>query len=153
MSKKPNSSPAIADLINNTVSPTGLFPLHIAAENGSYDVLDILLDQEGVETEPRTKRDERTPLHSAVEFCNTLDKEDWEEGRIGKAVVDILLDAGCDPRLRDKHKQKAVDICDPRNESCRGALRRGEMALQEGEALVHEDEDDEGGSGPPSDDE
>lgn len=144
-------SSAIAALVNDTVSPTGLYPLHIAASNGSYDVLDILLDQEGVETEPLTKRDRRTPLHSAVEFCNGLDKEEWEEGGAGRSVVEILLDAGCDPRLKDKSGMRAVDVCDPRNESVRGVLRRGEMALLEGEALVVEDEGEEGGSGPPSD--
>ena len=109
-------------------------------------MLDILLDQEGVETEPRTKREGRTPLHSAVEYVNNLNKEEWEEGQ---RTVEILLDAGCDPRLRDKFGQKAVDICDPRNEETRGVLRRGEMALVEGEALVEEDEEEE--EGPASD--
>ena len=146
-----DASTVIASLINDTVSPTGLYPLHIAASNGAWEVLDIMLDQEGVETEPRTKRDQRTPLHSAVEFCNGLDKEDWEEGAIGRSVVEILLDAGCDPRIRDKGGMKAVDVCDPRNESVRGVLRRGEVALQEGEALIAEGDGDEGGSGPPSD--
>lgn len=146
------ASKAIASLINTTQSPTGFYPLHIAAQYGSYDVLDALLDQVGVETEPRSRLDQRTPLHYAVEFCNGLDKEKWEQGQIGWAVVDILLDAGCDPRTRDKNKVKAVDVCDPTNESVRGLLRRAEMALQEGDALVHEDaEDDEGGSGSASD--
>ena len=153
LSKDANGSQATSSLINDTVSPTGFYPLHVAASNGSYEVLDILLDQEGVETDPRTRRDERTPLHCAVEYCNGLDKEEWQEGGAGRAVVDILVDAGCDPRIRDKHKQRPVDICDPRNEEVRGMLRRSEMALQEGEALADVDGDEEGGSGPPSDSE
>ena len=110
----------------------------------------MLLDQEGVETDPKTRRDERTPLHCAVEYCNGLERAEWEEGGAGRAVVDILLDAGCDPRIRDKHKQRPLEICDPRNEEVRNMLRKAEMALQEGEALAGADED-EGGSGPPSD--
>ncbi|KAL9087571.1 MAG: hypothetical protein Q9159_003587 [Coniocarpon cinnabarinum] len=143
---------AISALINDTVSPTGFYPLHIAASNGSYEVLDILLDQEGVETDPHTRRDERTPLHCAVEYCNSLPKEEWEEGGSGRAVVEILLDAGCDPRTRDKHKQRAVDICDPRSEEIRNVLRRAEMVLVEGAGLMEEG-GKEGGDGPPSDSE
>jgi uncharacterized protein len=36
-----------------------------------------------------------TPLHKAVRFVNSLEKEEWDEAQ---AVVEILLDAGCDPR-------------------------------------------------------
>ena len=39
-----------------------------------------------------------TPLHKAVRHVNGLDMNDWNEGF---RIVDILLDAGCDPRLVD----------------------------------------------------
>lgn len=36
-----------------------------------------------------------TPLHKAVRYTNGLDMSIWSEG---VRIVDILLDAGCDPR-------------------------------------------------------
>jgi len=36
-----------------------------------------------------------TPLHKAVRFMNGLPTEEWEEGGL---VVQLLLDAGADPK-------------------------------------------------------
>ena len=36
-----------------------------------------------------------TPLHKAVRYVNGLGADDWNEGH---RIVEILLDAGCDPR-------------------------------------------------------
>ncbi len=59
------------------------------------EVLDILLDQEGLEVDPRDRLEEDTPLHKSVRFVNGLSREEWENG---KAIVELLLDAGADPR-------------------------------------------------------
>lgn len=91
-----SSSPkSIADFLNTTTDALGSGALHIAAKYGSYDVLDVILDQEMVEIDGREKREGDTCLHVAVRFANGLEKGEWEHGR---AVVDILVDAGCDPR-------------------------------------------------------
>jgi hypothetical protein len=55
----------------------------------------MLLDQEGVEIDGVEKREGDTCLHKAVRYVNSLTKDEWEEGQ---AIVDILIDAGCDPR-------------------------------------------------------
>lgn len=81
--------------MNTTTDALGAGALHIAAQYGSYEVLDIILDQEGVEIDGKEKRDGDTSLHKAVRYCNDQARVDPEGG---KAVVDILLDAGCDPR-------------------------------------------------------
>ena len=36
-----------------------------------------------------------TPLHKAVRYANGLDRDQWTDGQ---RIIDILLDAGCDPR-------------------------------------------------------
>lgn len=142
---------AIADLINNSISPTGLTPLHLAASTASYEVLDILLDQELVETDPLTRRDQRTPLHLAVVHVNEeMGPEVWDKAG-ALAHVEILLDAGCDLRIRDKAKLRPVDVVDPRCEVLRQLLRRAEMQATAGGDIVADE--DEGGSGPPSDSE
>lgn len=84
---------SIAKFLNTTTDALGASALHIAASYGSYEVLDVVLDQEGVEIDGRERRDGDTCLHRAVRFCN-------ERARSGEGmgVVEILLDAGCDPR-------------------------------------------------------
>lgn len=59
------------------------------------EVLDLLLDQEGLEVDPIDRLDADTPLHKAVRFVNGLSRNDWEAG---SSVVELLLDAGADPR-------------------------------------------------------
>lgn len=59
------------------------------------EVLDLLLDQEGLEVDPLDRMDKETPLHKAVRFVNELSLEDWEDGKL---LVELLLDAGADPR-------------------------------------------------------
>ena len=59
------------------------------------DVLDALLDQEGLEVDPVDRMEGDTPLHKAVRFVNELAKTEWEAGG---SIVELLLDAGADPR-------------------------------------------------------
>jgi uncharacterized protein len=54
------------------------------------------LDQEGLEIEELDLMEKDTPLHKAVRYTNELNPKDWEAGQM---IVDILLDAGCDPRF------------------------------------------------------
>lgn len=115
-----------------------------------------------------------TPLHSAVEYANTFGSApsrpgsgtaiagmnggggggEGEEQNPGNAIVEILVDAGCDPRIRNKGKMKAVDLVDPRNEALRSFLRKAEvMAEMEAQAVRDAGDvadEDEGGSGPES---
>ncbi|KAJ9637192.1 hypothetical protein H2199_007478 [Coniosporium tulheliwenetii] len=98
-----NPTALIASTLNTARDGIGNGVLHLAASTGSYDVLDLLLDQEGLEIDELDRLERDTPLHKAVRFVNGLDKEEWGEGH---AVVEILLDAGCDPRIRNKAKLK-----------------------------------------------
>src|SRR5437773_2198029 len=61
----------------------------------SDEVMDMLLDQEGLEVDPLDRMEKDTPLHKAVRFVNELPKEQWENGKL---FVELLLDAGADPR-------------------------------------------------------
>ena len=91
------SSPEkIAQLLNTATDGVGNYCLHVAASYGSYEVLDTLLDQEGLEVDPVDRLEKDTPLHKAVRFVNGLDKGEWEAGG---SIVELLLDAGADPRF------------------------------------------------------
>lgn len=140
----------IASLLNRARDGIGSGVLHIAAAHGNYEVLDMLLDQEGLEIDEPDRLDRDTPLHRAVRYVNGLDRDEWEHGL---QVVEILLDAGCDPRIRNKAKLKPAELADPRNGELRMCLQKAEYGLQVGDDVVAEDEDDEEDAGPPSDDE
>ncbi|KAK4507576.1 hypothetical protein PRZ48_001311 [Zasmidium cellare] len=142
ISSKPD---LIAKFLNTTTDALGASALHIAAQYGSYEVLDTILDQEGVEIDGQERREGDTCLHKAVRFAN--EEGDKERGR---AVVDILVDAGCDPRIRNKAKLKAIDLVDPRNTELRKDLQKAELTLQMSSDVVQEDEDDDARDGPGS---
>ena len=59
------------------------------------EVLDVLLDQEGLEVDPIDRLERDTPLHKAVRFTNQLSKAEWGHGA---HVVELLVDAGADPK-------------------------------------------------------
>ncbi|KAK7207374.1 hypothetical protein BZA70DRAFT_271130 [Myxozyma melibiosi] len=86
-----SARPAATDLINKSVDALGNTALHVAALNGSYECLDAMLDVEGVEVDPRNRMEGNTPLHCAVIYSE-------EEPEHAIAIVDMLIDAGCDPR-------------------------------------------------------
>lgn len=85
----------VAEVLNSARDPVGYGVLHLAAMNGNYEALDLLLDQEGLEIDELDRMEKDTPLHKAVRFVNGLDTKEWDQG---KHIVDILLDAGCDAR-------------------------------------------------------
>ncbi|MCJ1302345.1 hypothetical protein MMC08_005148 [Hypocenomyce scalaris] len=120
--------------------------------DGADEVLDTLLDQEGLEVDPIDRLEADTPLHKAVRFVNGLSKSQWEAGG---SLVELLLDAGADPRVRNKAKLKPMELVDPRNTELRGILQKGEFAMMAGNDVVDEDdeEDDDGPTGSASDSE
>ncbi len=64
-------------------------------ERAADEVLDRLLDVEGLEVDPIDRLEGDTPLHKAVRAVNGLPQEAWDEAA---ALVELLLDAGADPR-------------------------------------------------------
>lgn len=113
-------------------------------------MIDILLDQEGLEIDEIDRMERDTPLHKAVRYVNSLNKSQWAGA--GHPIVEILLDAGCDPRIRNKAKLKPIELADPRNTELKDMLRKGEFAMQAGGDVVADDDDDgPGGSASDSD--
>lgn len=113
------------------------------------EVLDVLLDQEGLEIDELDRLELDTPLHKAVRYVNSLDKSEW--AHTGHPIVEILLDAGCDPRIRNKAKLKPVELADPRNTELRSMLQKGEYAMTAGGDVVADDDDGPTGSASDSD--
>jgi uncharacterized protein len=84
---------ALGEFINKSLDPLGNTALHVASRRGALDSLDVLLDQEGVEVDPRNRMEGDTPLHAAAR----LSAEDNDEGAATE-TIEMLLDAGADAR-------------------------------------------------------
>ncbi|OBA21991.1 hypothetical protein METBIDRAFT_77513 [Metschnikowia bicuspidata var. bicuspidata NRRL YB-4993] len=98
----PDHAP-LARLINGALEVvSGNSAVHIATANGNWDVLDMMLDVEGVEIDPRN-RDGDTPLHLAVRLAAA-------DAPFGYFLADNLIDAGSDVTIRDRHGQRPVDL-------------------------------------------
>lgn len=98
-----NDSNKIAALVNSSRDPFGNTALHLCCKYGSWEVLDELLDQDGIEIDPQNKTEGDTPLHVTVRYAQ-------EEPEHGTFIARSLVEVGADPRLKNKANQKAIDI-------------------------------------------
>jgi hypothetical protein len=104
--------------------------------------MDALFDIQYFECDPLTRLDEDTPLHIAVRFANDKDRE------LGAYMVKMMCDAGCDPRVRNKHNLKPDDLVYNNNE-IKSTLQQAEYIMAEGMQNTGDGVDSDGG--PPSD--
>ena len=117
-----NDQEKLSQLINDTHEViTNNTPLHIACQLGNWEFIDIVLDIEGVEIDPQNRAKE-TPLHLAVKY--TIDEPDH-----GYFIVDNLLDAGSDPRIKDKDGLRPRDYVNKDNEKLLELLESAEYAI------------------------
>ncbi|EXJ92545.1 hypothetical protein A1O3_01097 [Capronia epimyces CBS 606.96] len=142
------SKEEIAEFFNTVTDTMGNHLLHVCANYGAYDVMDELLNIEYLECDPLTRRDKETPIHCAVLYANEREVE------LGEAMAKMLIEAGGDPRVKDRHGRKPAEICTPRTEELRSILIKEEYALNEG--LKHtntqsEEDEDEADAGSASD--
>ncbi|KAG7663339.1 uncharacterized protein J8A68_003171 [[Candida] subhashii] len=147
-----NDHEKLAELINNTREViTDNSPLHLACHLGNWEFIDIVLDIEGVEIDPQNREGE-TPLHLAVKYTNN------DEPEHGYFVIDNLLDAGSDPRIKDKHNLKPKDYVSKEHEKLHELLESSEYAIsmepteaEQLEQFQEEQNNDEEESGSASD--
>lgn len=153
------SEQEIADLLNSTTTVMGNHLYHEAAANGNCmshslspsshnalpaledhtetntflsppptadDIIDYLLDQDGFECDPVNRVEGDTPLHAAVRWING---EPEAQREFGSALVDMMLEAGSNPRVKNKGGLTAYQLVDPRNTGLRELIQRHEYAI------------------------
>lgn len=87
--------------------------------------MDALFDIQYFECDPLTRVDKDTPLHTAVRYANEKD------AHLGLEMVNMMCEAGCDPRVKNKHGQKPVDLV-YENKELKTALQQVEYIMTEG---------------------
>jgi len=100
--------------------------------------MDALFDIQYFECDPLTRVEQETPLHLAVRFANEKDAD------LGLEMIQMMCEAGCDPRVRNKHGQKPADLVYGDNKEIKLALQKAEYILTEG--VQEGDEQDAEGS-------
>jgi hypothetical protein len=128
---------AIASLLNNTTTVLGNHLYHEAALQGNYEIIDMLLDQPGFECDPVNRVEGDTPLHSAVRWINS---EPPEQREFGNALVEMMLEAGSNPRIKNKGGLTPLQLVDPRNEGLKEVIRKHEYAALNAGDFVSVDE-------------
>ena len=141
------------DLINNAKDSSGNGALHLAAKLGHYEVMDQLLDIDGVDVNIQAQSNGNTPLHYAASFS-------FNDPQYGLFIINELINCGADPSIRNKENLKPIDIIGSSNEEIKEALESAEYAtvidlnvedIPEEEEEEEEDDDDdeqeEGGEG------
>lgn len=116
--------------------------------NPPDEIIDLLLDQEGFECDPISRVEGDTPLHSAIRWINSQSEENWA---FGAQLLEMMLEAGSDPRLKNKAHLSAYDLTDPRNVALKSQLAdAADVMLNQGDYIVDDgdlmgaDEVDEG---------
>ncbi|RKF79919.1 Ankyrin repeat-containing protein [Golovinomyces cichoracearum] len=131
----------LAHLLNNTKTPLGSHIYHEAAANGNYEVIDILLDQEGFECDPKTRIEGDTPLHSAVRYFNQLPKPLHPDAvPFAHELIFMMIESGSDPRVKNKANLTPYQLADPQNEDIRRIIQDAMDAEQMKGDFVMEDE-------------
>ncbi|KAL2268883.1 hypothetical protein VTJ83DRAFT_3729 [Remersonia thermophila] len=116
---------AAAHLLNTTTTVLGNHLYHEAALRGNYEIIDMLLDQPGFECDPVNRADGDTPLHSAVRWINS---EPEAQRDFGNELVDMMLEAGSNPRAKNKAGLTPLQLVDPSNEGLKEVIRKHEYA-------------------------
>ena len=99
--------------------------------------MDELLNIELLECDPLTLREKETPIHCAVRYANEREVE------LGEAMAKMLIEAGGDPRVKDRHGRKPAELCMGRTAELRSVLVKEEYILNEGlNKTAHMEEED-----------
>lgn len=101
------------------------------------EIIDLLLDQPEFECDPVNRLEGDTPLHTAIRWINS---EPPAQREFGQALVEMMLEAGSNPRVKNKARLTAYQLVDPRNAALRDLIQKHEYANQNAGDFVNADE-------------
>ena len=127
----PSEETAKAALLNVPLDVFGKTSLHVAAGRGSIECLQYILEQEGIELEPKETTYGDTPLHQLIRLFseNHGGQNAKEEGTVEYAVAVQLLNSGTDPRVKNKDDRRPSDLIWWPQSSLKILLLNAELAM------------------------
>ncbi|KAG6830097.1 hypothetical protein H0H92_002270 [Tricholoma furcatifolium] len=126
----------------NCYDALGNTPLHNAVSHGSTEVLEHILSCDGCDVDPLNTLEKATPLHLAVRIEHTA---------LRKHIVESLLEAGADTRIKDKNGETPLDLLPLEEREIRGLIMKARAQESVAADDIAEDDDDDEGSGSGSD--
>jgi len=108
--------------------------LHYAVLHTSFDVLDHILSHERCDVDPINKLERATPLHLAVVT---------EDPEARGYLVECLLDAGADYKIRNKHGETAQDLVKPIDKEVDELFRKAQAEASIDKDDIADDYDDD----------
>ncbi|KAJ3736679.1 hypothetical protein DFJ43DRAFT_1149745 [Lentinula guzmanii] len=118
---------------------------YCSVQNGSTDVLEHILSHEACDVDPINRINRATPLHLACQL---------EDDGMRSYMVESLLDAGADTKIRDKNGELAVSFVPPTDEETRKLFRKTQahiMTVSQDDIASDDDGEAASGSGSGSD--
>jgi len=130
-------------LLNETKTVLGNYIYHEAALRGNYEIIDMLLDQEGFECDPINRMEGDTPLHSAIRYINSLTPSS-EVSEFASQLISMMCEAGNDPRIKNKAKLTPYQLTDPNNTKLRQQLMDAvDITQNQGDYIIDDEGDGE----------
>lgn len=93
---------------------------HFSVQNGSADVLEHILSHEACDVDPINHINRATPLHLACQL---------EDDGARSYMVESLLEAGADTKIRDKRGELAESFVPPTDEETRKLFRKARAQI------------------------
>ncbi|KAI9496320.1 ankyrin [Zychaea mexicana] len=126
------------DIDVNFSDAIGDTTLHYAASFGSLACLEILVNLDGINLNARNRIEKNTPLHKAVQYT---------EEDVALATVDLLLEAGADPRIENGNRMTPAMLVDPKNDDMKELFDNALAGYEVDDSDIAEDYADEGDVG------
>lgn len=102
------------------------------------EIIDMLLDQPNFECDPINRQEGDTPLHTAIRWINS---EPPAQRPFGAALVEMMLEAGSSPRIKNKGGLTPTQLVDPRNTELKEIIQKHEYAALNAGDFVNADEE------------
>ncbi|KAF7732029.1 hypothetical protein EC973_007134 [Apophysomyces ossiformis] len=128
---------AFTDSIGNTAA-------HIAAKTGSWECLELLVNEDDIDLDLKNRLEGDTPLHHAVQYQD-------QDDEIALVMAEMLVEAGADPRIQNRHKLTPVMLVNPKNKKLKDLLSEAVVAHQMGDDDIVDEDDSSSGDDQPSD--
>ena len=119
--------------LQSVCADTGIF---CATSPFADEIIDLLLDQPDFECDPLTRKDGDTPLHTAIRWLNS---EPPAQRPFGLALVGMMLEAGSNPRAKNKGGLAPHALVDPPNPELRELIRKHEFSTMNAGDYVNVD--------------